>query len=66
MKFRDDLQTIRDDLECWNGLEFVGRNKLCSDGYDLNWNFAAPVGMGGFPDDWLVGYMPLPTPPEDK
>lgn len=53
-----DLRTDRDDLEGWRGIQFVGRYIVCEDG----WNIAAPVGAsGGFPDDWLVGWMPLPA-----
>ena len=52
----------RDDLSIWAGIIFVGRHPgLCEDGFDIGWNFAAPVGHGGFPDDWFVGWMPLPS-----
>ncbi len=61
LKFKDDIEVPgRPDVKQWNGIIFVGRNKLCDDGYDMNWNFAAPVGMGGFPDEWLEGWLPLP------
>lgn len=36
---------------------------LPPDGFDIGWQFAAPVGCGGFPDDWFVGWMPLPDGP---
>lgn len=38
------------------GLLFVARNN----GGLAGWQFAAPVGMGGISDNWLVGWMPLP------
>ena len=51
----------RDDLRVWDGRVFVGRHPgLASDGFDIGWNFAAPVGHGGFPDDWFEGWLPLP------
>lgn len=44
----------------WAGLQFVGRHPgVAEDGFDIGWSFAAPVGMGGFPDEWLEGWMPL-------
>jgi len=50
----------RDDLRPFDGLEFVGRHTgLAEDGFDIGWSFAAPVGMGGFPDHWFVGWRPL-------
>lgn len=27
----------------------------------MDWGFAAPVGRGGFPDEWLDGWWPLPS-----
>ena len=29
-------------------------------GYDLGWSVALPVGHGGLPDEWFVGWRPLP------
>jgi hypothetical protein len=55
----------RDDLRLWDGLQFVARHPgLAADGFDVGWNVAAPVGHGGFPDDWMAGWMPLPEPPK--
>lgn len=51
----------REDLRPFDGIQFVGRHPgVTEDGFDIGWNFAAPVGCGGFPDDWFVGWMPLP------
>ena len=57
----------RKDLEHWNGLQIPLRHPGIyeSDGriWDHGWNIAAPVGHGGFPDEWIAGWRPLPTPP---
>lgn len=51
----------REDLKIWDGLVFVGRHiGLADDGFDIGWIFAAPVGAGGFPDEWFVGWQPIP------
>jgi hypothetical protein len=56
--------TGRDDLEHWHGIPFVARHwGLTEGGFDIGWQFAAPVGQGGFPDEWMAGWMPLPAPP---
>lgn len=48
----------------WDGIKFVGRHPgVSNDGFDIGWSFAAPVGMGGFPDEWIEGWCPLPPPP---
>jgi hypothetical protein len=50
----------REDMRRFDGLTFVGRHPgVEKDGFDMGWYFAAPVGMGGFPDDWFVGWRPL-------
>lgn len=48
------------------GVQFVGRNVLGRDDYDYGWSFAAPVGYGGIPDEWLDGWMPLPATKENE
>ena len=61
LKFVDKLEYEgRPDLARWNGLMIVGRHPgLADDGFDTGWNFAAPVGMGGFPDEWFEGWRSL-------
>jgi len=55
----------RDDLERWYGIPFVARHwGLAKDGFDIGWQFAAPVGQGGFPDKWIAGWVHLPEPPK--
>jgi hypothetical protein len=39
------------------GVQFVGK----FNGQYSMWCFAAPVGQGGFPDEWFDGWMPLPA-----
>lgn len=52
LKFKDRIPNEREDLRRWDGIVFVGRNYGDPD----DWGFAAPVGMGGFPDDWFAGW----------
>lgn len=67
LKVRDDICAIRDNqgLKRWAGIIFVGRHPgLTDNGFDIGWNMAAPVGHGGFPDEWFEGWMPLPDKPQ--
>lgn len=60
------LRPSREDLERWNGLQLPLRHPgLCDDGFDIGWSITAPVGNGGFPDEWIAGWMPLPPPPTE-
>lgn len=63
LKFKDDMsqfdKTGKFRMSRWNSINFVGRNR----GDVMLWGFAAPVGQGGFPDEWLDGWQPLPSPP---
>lgn len=44
----------------WRGLEVPLRHPgVAEDGFDVGWNIAAPVGHGGFPDEWIAGWIPL-------
>lgn len=64
------LARLRPDLAEYTGLErvkntaglwVVVRNPgLADDGFDFGWNLAGPFGVGGWPDDWFVGYVNLP------
>jgi uncharacterized protein (DUF433 family) len=63
---RDDLvaRLGRPNLEPWEGVQLPLRHPgLAADGFDVGWNLAAPVGHGGFPDEWIAGWIPLPEPP---
>lgn len=58
------LMPGREDLKRWNGLQLPLRHEgLADDGFDIGWMLAAPVGHGGFPDDWIAGWMPMPAAP---
>lgn len=60
--FKDPIPNNRDDLRRWDGLVIVGKHHgLSEDGFDLGWSVAAPVGFGGFPDDWFLGWLPVPS-----
>lgn len=64
------LEPGRDDLERWNGvqvpLRHMGIVEYDDGPFDMGWNVAAPVGHGGFPDDWIAGWMPIPPPPKEE
>jgi hypothetical protein len=60
---KNPIPSTRDDMRPWDGLQFVARHPAV-DRIDMGWNVAAPVGCGGFPDDWMAGWMPLPEPPK--
>ena len=63
---RNDLHIKRADLYRWSGIQVPLRHPgIASDGFDCGWNIAAPVGHGGFPDDWIAGWMPLAAQPEN-
>lgn len=55
VRIRKDLDLER--MKRFRGLYAVMRNRDDHWG----WSFAAPVGMGGFPDDWLDGWWDLPV-----
>lgn len=70
LRFRANLRPYDDSddfrIKRWQGLAFVGRHSgyTATTRYDMGWAFAAPVGQGGFPDAWLVGWQPISPPPE--
>lgn len=69
-KMRDDiypaLRPEREDLACWNGVQIPLRHPgLAENGFDIGWSVAAPVGRGGFPDEWIEAFQPLPPPPSE-
>lgn len=71
LKFKDDLSpyygAFEDRVRDWEGRFFVGRAS-CIDEKDhklMGWNFAGPIGIGGFPDCWLAGWMQLTEPPKE-
>lgn len=53
------------DWNDWDGIPFVARHPgIAKNGFDIGWSFAAPVGCGGFPDEWIAGWRPLPLAPQ--
>lgn len=59
-RFKDHLRDNRPDLDPWRGITVVIRHPgVMEDGFDIGWNMAAPVGHGGFPDDWIECWWPL-------
>jgi hypothetical protein len=44
-------------MQRWQGLTFVG---CLREPYDFTWRFAAPIGQGGFRDEWIEGWWSLP------
>lgn len=67
LKAKIPRSVYRNDLSVWDGLQFVGQHPgIEEDGFDIGWCFAAPVGCGGFPDEWFDGWQPLPDPPKES
>lgn len=62
---RADLSVIekREDLKRWEGVQIPLRHPGVFNDFDIGWSVAAPVGHGGFPDEWIAGWVPLPEPP---
>jgi hypothetical protein len=59
-----DIETAK-KLGFKNGIIAVMMNRHHRDGnpdhnWPSGWQFAARVGVGGFPDDWFEGFMELP------
>ena len=61
LRLKQHFTDNRPDLDRFRGVHFVGRNV----GSSMDWCFAAPVGYGGFPDEWFDGWMPIPEPPNE-
>lgn len=61
---RPDVYPEAHNRSGWNNRSVVIRHEgILNDGFDMGWSVAAPVGYGGMPDEWFVGWQPLPTPP---
>lgn len=59
---RPDLDAERADLKRWCSQWVVIHHPgVAHDGFDIGWSMSAPVGHGGFPDEWFVGWTSLPT-----
>jgi hypothetical protein len=71
-RMRDDIsvRTGRKILQVWDGVQLPLRHPgtfTDDEGrvWDQGWNVAVPVGHGGFPDDWIAGWVPLRGPESD-
>lgn len=63
-KTRPDIYPEDHIRSSWNNLSVVIRHEgIINDDFDIGWSVAAPVGYGGMPDEWFVGWRPLPKPP---
>lgn len=62
VKIKDDLSSYGVTPGSFGGTHaFCGLSAvMCNHGDIHAWRFAAPVGRGGFPDEWLDGWWPLP------
>ncbi len=57
---RSDLsEVLKLPYDIWDGQQVPLRHPGLTD--DIGWNIAAPVGHGGFPDEWIAGWRPLPV-----
>lgn len=62
VRLKDPIVAPGRDVQHWSGRVFVAAHLgVEEDGFDIGWHFAAPVGMGGFPDDWIEGWLPIPV-----
>jgi hypothetical protein len=60
IKLKNPVPREWDQARIWDGLIFVARHPgLADSGFDVGWNFAAPVGHGGFPDEWIEGWKEI-------
>ena len=54
IKLKDHIPV--ESMQRWQGLTFVG---CLREPYDFTWRFAAPIGQGGFRDEWIEGWWSL-------
>ncbi|MBS0966638.1 hypothetical protein JK165_11165 [Acetobacter okinawensis] len=63
-KTRPDVYPEAHHRSGWNNRSVVIRHDgIVNDDFDMGWSVSAPVGYGGIPDEWFLGWQPLPTPP---
>lgn len=63
-KTRPDIYPEEHNRSGWNNRSVVIRHEgIVNDDFDMGWSVAAPVGYGGMPDEWFVGWQPLPKSP---
>lgn len=67
-RFRSDLsQHFGEHSAIWENCQLALRHfGIMEDGLDLGWSMACPVGNGSFPDEWIAGWLVLPSYTEIK
>ncbi|NSL93873.1 hypothetical protein [Acetobacter syzygii] len=63
-KTRPDVFPESNHRSGWNSRNVVIRHDgIVNDDFDMGWSVSAPVGYGGIPDDWFLGWQPISNPP---
>ncbi|MFH7812458.1 MULTISPECIES: hypothetical protein [Acetobacter] len=63
-KTRPDVFPESDHRSGWNGRNVVIRHGgIVNDDFDMGWSVSAPVGYGGMPDEWFLGWQPISNLP---
>ncbi|MFT9441072.1 MAG: hypothetical protein ABF593_04835 [Acetobacter papayae] len=66
-KTRSDVFPESSNRSGWNGRHAVIQHGgILDDGFDMGWSVAAPVGYGGMPDGWFLGWQPISDFPEKE
>ena len=59
-KTRDNIYPEGSRDSGWNGRNVVIRHDgIIDGGFDMGWSVSAPVGYGGLPDEWFIGWQPI-------
>lgn len=59
-KTRPDIYPEAHNRSGWNNRSVVIRHEgIVNDDFDMGWSVAAPVGYGGMPDKWFLGWQPI-------
>ena len=62
-KTRPDVFPESNHRSGWNSRNVVIRHGgIVNDDCDMGWSVSAPVGYGGIPDDWFLGWHPISNP----
>lgn len=63
-KTRPDVFPESNHRSGWNERNVVIRHDgIVNDDFDMGWSVSAPVGYGGMPDEWFLGWQPISNPP---
>lgn len=59
-KTRPDIYPEAHNRSGWNNRSVVIRHEgIVNDDFDMGWSVSAPVGYGGMPDEWFLGWQPI-------